>query len=282
MSKARHLIRKFFASALGANGAIQLWWTPELPVVYINNAKCGCSTIKNSLRRAQAARYRAAGRGHFDQTNDPHIGDDCLKQSGMEALARSDPRLVISCARNPFTRSLSGYLDRVVNGDPSRYSELRGEVPQNFEAFLESLLSAKPDRLDPHFRPQYLNLWLTGVSYDAIFYLEDISTLPLALSRAIGEFELETYAPHSRRAQEEMRAYYTPRAVELVKAIYEEDFARLGYSRNIEDATEAPGAYWTPRGIVHSGREIHLKPASGLESLRSLIRYWRLVEARVI
>jgi len=282
MGNPRRWIRQFCASALGASGDVQLWWTPELPVVYVNNAKCGCSTVKNSLRQAQAARFRATGRHNFAQIDDPHIGDDCLKQSGIVDLVKSDARLVISCARNPYTRSLSGYLDRVVNGDPSLYREFRGRKPHSFEAFLEVLLSSKPETLDPHFRPQYLNLWLKSVSYDAIFYLEDIATLRRALRGTIGEFELETFAPHSRRAQEKMRTYYTPRAVELVKAIYEEDFVRLGYSKNIEDATEAPGAYWTPRGIVQSGRETHLEPASGLDSLRSLIRYWRLVEARVI
>jgi len=282
MGNPRRLIRQLCAAALGVQKDVELWWTPELPVVYVNNPKCGCSTVKNSLRQAQAARFRDEGRSTFTLVDDPHTGDDCLKQRGINDLVQSDARLVISCARNPFARSLSGYLDKVVNGDPSLYREFRGRRPQSFEAFLEVLLSSKPETLDPHFRPQYLNLWLTEVSYDAIFYLEDIATLRRALGGTIGEFGLETFAPHSRRAQEKMRTYYTPRAVELVRALYEGDFVRLGYSRNIEDATEAPGAYWTPCGIVQSGRETHLKPASGLDSLRSLIRYWRLVEARVI
>ena len=48
---------------MGVQGDLQIWWTPELPIIYVSNPKSGCSTIKNSLKQAQAAYYlRLAGR----------------------------------------------------------------------------------------------------------------------------------------------------------------------------------------------------------------------------
>lgn len=282
MRKTRRLIRRIFASALGLRKDVELWWTPQLPIVYVNNPKCGCSTVKNSLKQAQACRFRREGHHGFELLNDPHVADDCLKRWGIKELMRGGQRLVISCARNPYARALSAYLDKVESGDITQYRELGGRRPDGFEAFLDVVAGTEPASLDPHFGSQHINLGLPEVAYDAIFYLENAASLQRALQRALGDFELETFAPHSRRAQQRMAAYYTPRAIELVKRIYAEDFAILGYSMDIARATEAPGEYWTPRGIVTRERETRLEPASGLASLMPTIRYRHLIEARVI
>ena len=261
---------------------VELWWTPELPIVYINNPKCGCSTVKNSLKQAQASRFRKEGRECFALLDNPHVGDDCLKRHGIGDLRRGEQRLIVSCARNPYARVLSAYLDKVEVGDITQYKELRGERPASFEAFLEILAAATPNSLDPHFSPQHINLGLPYIAYDAIFYLENAASLQRALCGALGDFRLETFAPHSCRAQQRIDTFYTSRAIELVRRIYAADFARLGYSTDIARATEAPGEYWTPRGIVPHEKAACLVPAAGLASLKSAIRYRHLVEARFI
>ena len=282
MRRSRRWIRRCFASVLGLKNEVELWWTPQLPIVYVNNPKCGCSTVKNSLKRAQASRYRQEGHHRFELLNDPHVADDCLKRWGIKELLRGGQRLVISCARNPYARALSAYLDKVEGGDIAQYRELGGQRPKSFEAFLDVVASTAPDVLDPHFAPQRLNLGLPDVAYDAIFFLENAASLQRGLQSAVGAFEIETFAPHSRRAQQRMEIYYTPRAIELVKQIYADDFAVLGYSMDIARATDAPGEYWTPRGIVTRDRDTALKPTSGLASLMPTIRYRHLIEARFI
>lgn len=282
MRRYRRWIRRCFASVLGLKNEVELWWTPQLPIVYVNNPKCGCSTVKYSLKQAQASRFRQAGHDRFELLNDPHVADDCLKRWGIKALMHGGQRMVISCARNPYARALSAYLDKVESGDIAQYRELAGRRPESFEAFLEVVARTYPDTLDPHFAPQRINLGLPDVAYDAIFYLENAGSLQRALKRAVGDFALETFAPHSRRAQQRMETYYTPRAIELVKQIYADDFAVLGYSMDIARAMDAPGEYWTPRGIVTRDRDTALKPAAGLASLMPTIRYRHLIEARFI
>lgn len=282
MRKTRRRIRRWFASALGLPGHVDIWWTPQLPVVYVNNPKCGCSTVKNSLKQAQASRYRRDGRLAFEMRADPHAADDCLKRKGIADLTRGDTRLVISSARNPYTRILSAYLDKIVSGDICKFHELHGRRPASFEAFLDVLTEADPSTLDPHFCPQHINLALPDVAYDAIFYLENLAPLQQALRRAFGDFEIETYAPHSRSARQKLQEFYTPRAAEIVQRLYAGDFARLGYSTDLARASEAPGEWWTPHGIPHMPRETSLFAAGGLASLMPAIRYQRLIEARII
>jgi len=282
MRKARRLLRRSVATVLGLRADIELWWPPQLPVVYVNNPKCGCSTVKNSLKQAQASRFLKQGRREFDLHTDPHVADDCLKRQGVLELIRGQQRLVISCARNPYARVLSAYLDKVETGDISQYRELRGIRPKSFEAFLDVVAATRPESLDSHFMPQHLNLGLPDIVYDAIFYLENIGSLQRTLNGAVGDFALETFAPHSRRAQDRMQAFYTPRTIELVRRIYATDFATLGYSTDIARATEAPGVYWTARGIVPREKEMHLEPALAMQSLRPVIRYRHLIESKLI
>lgn len=280
MRTARRWLRRWFASALGLRGHVDIWWTPQLPIVYVNNPKCGCSTVKNSLKQAQAARFRSDGRHVFELRADPHAADDCLKRFGISDLVRGDTRFVISSARNPYTRILSAYLDKIVNGDIRKFPELGSRRPESFELFLDVLGRSDPSTLDPHFCPQYINLGLPDVTYDAIFYLENIGNLKQALGQTIGDFQIETYAPHSRGAKQNLQAFYTPRAIELVQGLYAEDFAYLCYSKDISHATGAPADRWTPRGI-HSA-EVGLFPGGGLASLKRALGYQYLLEARLI
>ena len=61
MRTARRWLRNGVAKTLKVNGNLQLWWTPELPIIYVSNPKAGCSTIKNSLKQAQADDYVRSG-----------------------------------------------------------------------------------------------------------------------------------------------------------------------------------------------------------------------------
>jgi hypothetical protein len=281
MRWVRRLVRDCVASVLGIRSYVEIWWTPELPLLYINNPKCGCSTVKNSLKQAQAARFRNQGLRDFMVHRDPHVPDDCLQRHGVGQIFRDNNRLVLSCVRNPYTRALSAYLDKVASGDIAQYRELKGRRPASFEEFL-SVVAAAGVSLDPHFARQSVNLDLPNVKYDAIFYLENIACLQASLRRLFGDFAIETFAPHSRSAHQKVQDFYTPRAAELVQDIYADDFARFGYSRDLDQIMDAPGACWTRQGIVPRDEHADLTASDGIASLMPTLRYQRLVEARLI
>ena len=90
MRHYRRWVRNAVGQLVGVQGDLQIWWAPEIPIVYLSNPKSGCSTIKHSLKAAQADVYHRSGRD-FERTDDPHIGDDCLTQrlAGLRAPAES-------------------------------------------------------------------------------------------------------------------------------------------------------------------------------------------------
>jgi hypothetical protein len=257
---------------------MQIVWTPRLPVVYISNPKAGCSTIKQSLKAAQADDYERRGAG-FKRIDQPHGGDDCLRREGLTPAACRE-RYVISCVRNPFTRALSGYLDKVSPPGAKPLPEFWGRKVDTFEDYLRALSGHKAPYLNPHFRPQHINIDYPRIKYDAIFFLENLPALSRFLTRIYPNFKLETHAPHSRGAADKLRRHYTDEAVDLVRALYARDFELFGYSDRVDDATGAPGEAIAADGHVASDAASCFSPprATPGSSLATTLRYRRLVD----
>lgn len=280
----RHRFRHLIARLAGVQDRMEIHWTPGFPILYVNNPKCGCSTIKTCLKTVQADAYVKEGR-NFHLSQSPHAADDCLRRSGFP-IETCQERYVISCVRNPFARALSGYLDKVEGKDPLPYGEFRGRAVRSFDDYLRALVKYSPVIMDMHFRPQSTNLDYPRLTYDAIFYLEHLSCMARYLSRIVPGFELRTHAPHSRNSSEKLRQYYTDFSVELVREIYAQDFASFGYSESLDDADLAPGELIANNQIVKSGtpseapaRPAQAPPGSNFERV---LRFNRLVELRII
>ena len=282
VSRPRRLFRRCVAIAYGLKGYLDIWWTPQLPIVYINNPKSGCTTIKNSLKLAQANSYLSTGRSSFARDDYPHNADDCLTRHGYAQLRHGEERLVFSCVRNPYARALSGYLDKALHGDIGLYPELHGVRPGTFEDFLVALAAHPVRRLDAHFAPQWINLGLPRVKYDAIFYLENMAELRNALRGIVPQFEVEARVPHARGATDKLKAFYSSQAVALTQRLFAGDFERFGYSMEIERASEPPGKFWTRSGVVPHDSRAAVAPGDGLRSIDRVIRYRELIEAGVI
>ena len=286
MSDARRRLRGIIADLMGVPGDQKIFWTPSLPIAYMDNPKSGCRTIKHSLKQAQAAEYIRAGIA-FKRNEAPHIGDECLKTRGRCRPARSH-RFLISCVRNPFTRALSGYLDKVAPKDSKNWPELRNRHIENFEQHLRALADFRLRRLNCHFRPQHINLDFPNIEYDAIFYLENLSALSRFFAGISPDFILETFAPHSRSASSKLRDHYTDRAVKLVQEIYAQDFSLFGYSSDLDDARVSPGECINGDRIVSAGEEASdmasRRPArvAPCRAFEATMRYQQLIEMRVL
>jgi hypothetical protein len=282
--RIRRWIRRRVAERIGVHEDLQVWWTPELPIVYVSNPKSGCSTIKNSLKQAQSEAYSRSGLVEFARKTNPHLSDDCLRNFGMPTGGR---RLVVSSVRNPYARALSGYLDMVEGRDNKQYPEAKYWKLDTFEAFLTSVAtsvaSRDPLRLNSHFRPQHINLDLPAIPYDAIVFLENLEILPVLLGGVLGGAALQKFAPHARDASARIDRYYTPRTVELVRQIYGRDFECFHYSDDLADATLAPGAYIGMGGLVRGFDGIEpLSPCVGVTPLLPSVRFRQLVRLRLL
>lgn len=285
MRRTRRNIRNCLGRLIGIQADMQVWWTPGLPIMYVSNAKAGCSSIKQSLKAVQARAYIRAGRT-FDRKTDPHADDDCLRCTGLEP-SRCRDRYLFSCVRNPFTRALSAYLDKVKSDDYLAYCQLRKLQSISFEGFLRSLADYGPTCLDGHFRPQHVNLNYPSVSYDAVFFLENPAAISGFLAQIVPEFEFEHYAPHARGAAGKLAAHYSPTTVQLVREIYARDFEAFGYSRNLHDALQAPGHMLVEHALLRAGAmqpppPSPLRPSRQTRTLENTLRCRWLIERRLI
>jgi hypothetical protein len=52
MNTPRRWMRNLVSDLFGVQGDMNILWTPHIPVIYVNNPKSGCSTIKHSLKEA--------------------------------------------------------------------------------------------------------------------------------------------------------------------------------------------------------------------------------------
>jgi sulfotransferase famil protein len=266
---------------MGVIATNRVIWTPDVPIIYMDNPKAGSTTIKFTLKQAQAAEYARRGKA-FRRNAEPHKADDCLKSRGLR-LSRCRDRLLISCVRNPFTRILSGYLDKVRPRDPRYFPELRSRKVENFEDFMQAVADFKPSRLNFHFRPQHMNLDFPRLQYSAVFFLENVAALSRFLGELSPDLALEKNAPHSRSARSKLQEHYTGRAIDLVREVYAADFSLFGYGTGLDEVDETPGECIIDASIVPAGQagdrlNVARMPDVACAAFQSTLRFHRLVE----
>lgn len=284
MEITRRGLRNYLGKYLGIQADLNIWWTPDLPVVYVANPKAGCSTIAHSLKSAQAEAYARVGRT-YTRVSSPHTEDDCLRSRGL-APSRCRDRYLFAVVRNPFARALSGYLDKAFHLDHREFRELRHLQTVSFEAFLRAVAAYDRNLLDDHFRAQHINLHYPNLDYDAIFYLENPAPIACFLEKIAPDFKFERFSPHARGALDKLAEHYNPTTLDLVREIYAKDFELFGYSRDLEDALLAPGAMIADGRVQEGAGELPLRdlqrPSRATRILENTLRMRWLVERHLI
>lgn len=231
-------------------------YSAKAQVIFAYIPKVACTNWKCILRYLD---------GHADYL-DPQIAHD-RKRSGLAYLSTMDngktmltddaiPKL--TCVRNPYTRILSAYLNKVkpfaTDGAPpdrDRYFYdvfLRMEVfrkesrpnehVMSFDCFLDWLeFSGDPLVSNEHWTPQTAIVGEGEVNFDYIGKFEQLETdAPILLQRMrcdipFPSHEAVKFPP--TRASELVRTYYTPSAIEKVQRIYAKDFEFLNYGTEV-------------------------------------------------
>jgi len=205
--------------------------------LYVETPKVACTGIKHRLQTAEvgsALVFRSYGEEHFPELS-PLMTPLDSPDLFLEAL-RSDDWFRFTFVRNPFTRVLSCYLDKIVASKPERQRllpelGLDPSLVPTFKNFLKAIAGQKEDKRDAHWAPQ---AWLTQpdtVRYHFIGRLEQFEADFRSVCQKLGIPTDIAAVRHSTDAGDKLKTFYGPKEIGLVQSIYAEDFLRFGYDR---------------------------------------------------
>jgi hypothetical protein len=212
---------------------------------YLANPKVASTGILRALQLAEVDgdRTRVPEFVH-DRANSPILTISRSTFSPEEILGGPD-FFRFTYVRNPFTRALSAYLEKIVQEDAERRRLLPtlGFAPDAAVSFLDFLRAVQAQRdgwRDIHWATQCRLLQGNNVAYGFIGRFESFNTtFPQVLTRlGIGAeyFSPSTSPVHATNASARVGEYVGTQERDLILNIYEADFATYGYGRDPKTA----------------------------------------------
>ena len=214
--------------------------------LYVKTPKVASSTINRRLVMLEliGAPMRQSKVGlHPRVTAAVHLKPYQLPDSMLDEVITSGKYLRFCFVRNPYSRILSAYLDKIVShAHPSapvyRHFDrnyAKSDESVSFAEFLSYLQStlARRDNWDPHWRPMTSILRPDLVPYDVIGRIESFDTDFQEINRRLGGIipDAPSATPHRTDAGKKMDDIYTDPLRATVRTIYEADFETFGYPR---------------------------------------------------
>jgi hypothetical protein len=205
--------------------------------------KAGCSVVKRVLQYSEVD-----GKGIDPQASvhDRSLSPLAAPITGEfdldEVFGSPSPYFRFSFVRNPYSRALSCYLEKIAGEQwlrDLRLPEL-GFHPQeevSFADFLSRVAVQELRDMDVHWAPQHFLLSLRRVQYGFLGRFEtfqsDLRRLVEILALDVPEELLLRRTAHVTSAAEKLHDYYDDETVALVQRIYRKDFDALGYGRDL-------------------------------------------------
>lgn len=213
--------------------------------IYVEVPKTGCTTIKRAL---QLAEFDGDDSQLSKNIHDRRASPLLAPRQDPEAFASAweDPEYVkFTFVRNPYTRTLSAYLDKIVINEWERERRLPAlgfdsDSTVGFAEFLERIADQNPREMDIHWAPQHLLIGAGRNRYDRIFRFEAFREAATRVFAELGidgvEGIVESLPHHATGAGDKLREHYGETEQQLVASIFSEDFERLGYHVGLDRA----------------------------------------------
>jgi len=213
----------------------RLRFIPDLKLLYVNNPKVACSTIKKALWIGAAPETFVEGMSPHNKVASPYLPsleDLYVKRTQVVAATK------FTVVRNPFARILSAYLDKVGRTDRdtnvfhpfARRFGISGEERLTFTQFLELIATEEPSYLDDHFAPQYVTTMYDFCPLDFIGRMEELEEVWAFLGKR--QIAISEHRPHATNAAGLLATHYGPREIDIVTTYFDRDFELFGYSKD--------------------------------------------------
>lgn len=209
--------------------------------VFVETPKVACSSIKLSLinleRRSMDQMLPPEDFVH-DRARYPLLQPSMVP--GFDLILKSKDFYKFCFVRNPYTRLLSGYLDKVLGNYPEKRSILiqlgynRFKIDRfiSFEEFVDAVCEQSIGDHDPHWREQYTHCYMGRFDYHFVGHLETMKAdLAASFDQIIpgGSRFITRCDRHKTSATGKMTEYYTPEILKKVNEKYQRDFEAFGY-----------------------------------------------------
>ena len=213
--------------------------------IYVETPKVGCSTIKSVLQRMEL-NYPDLVRDDFEDIHDRHYSPliSPSQTCGFDRLLNNPQFFVFSFARNPYTRLLSAYLDKIKNNRPPKKSILKalGENPDNiekeipFDEFIRVICDLNIQQMNPHWRVQYYQTMHDSIEFDFVGRMENFQEDCISVFSKINGSYADYYSPEVRHATNSnalLHKYFDDKLTEKVYEKFKIDFRHFGYDKNL-------------------------------------------------
>lgn len=218
--------------------------------LFISTPKSGCSSVISTLQKLELQRPYKIWR-HPIEIHDKGLSPLCSAHElkDFDRFLINQP-FTFTFVRNPYTRILSAYLEKICGG----YSSVQRKqillqlghdcsdhlYEVTFIDFLRLVSKQPVSTMDVHWMPQYYVAGHDRIRFDFIGKLEAMDKdLNFALSQICNDFDqyINYEQRHGQNANSKIQHYYSDEAVSLVKEIYAADFRHFGYSLDLPITT---------------------------------------------
>ena len=215
----------------------------RLKFVYVETPKVACSTIKRVLQLLEVDRDATLVPDDVhDREASPLLSPFDSSFDIDELFGGEAGYFVFAFVRNPFSRVLSAYLDKVINNAWEKARLLPGlgfspEEDVDFRSFLEAVASLSEYDRDIHWKSQSYILQPGTVSYDFVGRFENFPAAFQAVVKKLSpgkEMPIQdnSVTHHKTNAKDKIAQYIGSVERDLILSIYEDDFMRFCYSHD--------------------------------------------------
>jgi hypothetical protein len=215
-------------------------WSLKHRYIYVETPKVACSTVKSILQRAESTNELKP----TDQ-NDIHNRDKSPLLQPRHDIAlflkclNDETYLKFCFVRNPYSRALSCYLDKMVNNEWERVRlapqlKLDPNTVPSFYEFLQAINNQEDINRDIHWATQRYILQPQKIKYSYIGRFESFKSDLAHVCNIINiKYENDIVGYNVTGADNKLVEYYDDKEIKLVQTIYKNDFKLFNYAQEI-------------------------------------------------
>lgn len=208
--------------------------------------KAANSTVKHLLYQLDLQNVPVKMPSVHDRASSPLLSPYQLSGKDHDWVFTSDDFFKFTFVRNPYSRLLSCYLDRILCLNSRPYFELlrilgkeKGYKP-SFDEFINAICSQTTFQQNNHWRVQYDDTLMSKVNYDFIGKQENFaSDFSYVYKRITGmDIKIELLktnaSPTKTSSEKRLSTYWNKSLVQKVQLKYENDFNHFDYPSELD------------------------------------------------